>query len=98
MGSPLGENRPVRYFARRMRYKAEITAGSLKVRESRLIADLLLNEADADAWRDAIVTRNVLQTRNPATARRLTTLLRGRLETMGPDLWRLVRDGSTLVA
>jgi hypothetical protein len=77
-----------------MRYKADITAGALKLPESRLIADLLLRQVDAEGWRDAIVTKNVLRARNPATARRLTKLIRGRLETMGPDLWKLVRDGS----
>jgi hypothetical protein len=81
-----------------MRYKAEITAGALKLRESRLIADLLVRQVDDDGWRDAIVTKNVLQARNPATARRLTRLIRGRLETMGPHLWTLVRDGEQGVA
>ena len=76
-----------------MKYKADITAGALKLPESRLIADLLLRNVDAEGWKDAIVTENVLQVRNPATARRLTKLIRGRLETMGPDLWKLVRDG-----
>src|SRR5689334_7391861 len=76
-----------------MRYKADITAGALKLPESRLIADLLLRRVDAEGWRDAIVTKNILRARNPATARRLTKLVRGRLETMGPSLWKLVRDG-----
>ena len=80
------------------RYKAEITAGALKLPESRIIADLLLHQVDADGWKDAIVTKNVLQSRSPATARRLTRLIRGRLETMGPDLWKLVRDGKGTVA
>ena len=81
-----------------MRYKADITAGALKLPESRAIADLLLHRVDAQGWKDAIVTRNVLQTRNPATAARLTKLIRGRLETMGPELWALVRDGTGSVA
>ena len=81
-----------------LRYRADITAGALKLPESRLIADLLLRRVDAEGWKDAIVTKNVLQVRNPATARRLTTLIRSRLETMGPDLWKLVRDGKGGVA
>ena len=81
-----------------MRYKADITAGALKLPESRLVADLLLRKADAEGWKDAIVTKNVLQARSPATARRLTKLIRGRLETMEPDLWKLVRDGKGTVA
>jgi len=77
-----------------MRYKADITAGALKLPESRIIADLLLRKVDAAGWKDAILKRNVLQARSPATASRLTKLIRARLETMGPDLWKLVRDGS----
>ena len=81
-----------------VRYKADITAGALKLPESRLVADLLLRKVDAAGWKNAIVTKNVLQARSPATARRLTKLVRGRLETMGPDLWKLVRDGKGTVA
>lgn len=81
-----------------VRYKADITAGALKLPESRIIADLLLRKVDAEGWKDAIVTKNVLQARSPATAKRLTKLIRGRLETMGPDLWKLVRDGKGSVA
>ncbi|MEI7686703.1 MAG: DUF1819 family protein, partial [Planctomycetota bacterium] len=81
-----------------MRYKAEITAGALKLPESRIIADLLLRRVDAEGWKDAIVTKNILQARSPATARRLTTLVRDRLATMGPDLWKLIRDGKGTVA
>ncbi|MFO8090850.1 MAG: DUF1819 family protein [Desulfatiglandaceae bacterium] len=81
-----------------MRYKADITAGSLKVAESRVVADLLLRKIDRDDWRKAIFEDNVLQARNPATARRLSRLIHGRLETMGPGLWRLLRDGTATVA
>lgn len=81
-----------------MRYKADITAGALKLPESRLIADLLLRRVDSEAWKHAIVTKNILQARNPETALRLTRLIRGRLETMGPDLWRLVRDGKGTIS
>lgn len=80
------------------RYKADITAGALKLPESRIIADLLLRQVDAEGWKDAIVTKNVLQARNPATARRLAKLIRDRLESMGPDLWKLIRDGKGDVA
>lgn len=62
--------------------------------ESRIIADLLLRVVDAQGWEQAIVTENVLQVRNPATAVRLGRLIRKRLELMEPDLWRLIRDGT----
>ena len=81
-----------------MRYRADITAGALKLPQSRIIADLLLRKTDAAGWKDAIITQNILQSRNPESARRLTRLIRGRLETMGPDLWKLVRDGKGIVA
>ena len=81
-----------------MKYRADITAGSLKVPESRIIAGLLLSGTDKGGWEEAVVDKNVLQTRSPETARRLTRLIRARLETMESGLWRLVRDGTGEVA
>lgn len=80
------------------RYRADLTAGALKIPESRVIAGLLLSGLDENQWRAEIMDRNVLQVRNPATAKRLTHLLRNRLETMEPPLWKLVRDGKGNVA
>jgi Putative inner membrane protein (DUF1819) len=81
-----------------MRYRADITAGSLKLPESRVIAGLLIRELSSQGWREAIYEQNVLQTRSPASAKRLTKLIRGRLELMEDDLWRFVRDGDKTVA
>ena len=81
-----------------MRYDAHLTAGALKLPESRVIADLLLRGTGRGEWKRPIEEENVLQARSPKTAKRLTVLLRGRLRTMGPELWRLVRDGSKVVA
>ncbi len=81
-----------------MRYSADLTAGSLKVRESRIIAELLLREAGREQWHRALYVDNLLQTRSPASAKRLAILLRRRLETMGPELWGMVRDGGATVA
>jgi len=81
-----------------MRYRADITAGALKVPESRLIADLLLRGLDETGWKEALYDQNVLQTRSPKTAARLTILLRGRLALMDAELWKLMRDGSGTVA
>jgi hypothetical protein len=80
------------------RYGAELTAGALKVRESRVIADLLLRGVDEKGWRKALYDENVLQTRSPMSAKRLRTLIRGRLELMDAELWNLVRDGTGDVA
>ncbi len=46
----------------------------------------------------AIQTENVLQTRSPATAKRLARLLKNRLSLMTPDLWRFIRNGSMSLA
>jgi len=81
-----------------MRYKADITAGSLKVPESRIIADLLLQGIDDRDWKKALLRDNPLQSRSPATTVRLARLIRNRLEPMKPELWRLVRDGTATLA
>ena len=73
-----------------MRYRADITAGALKVPESRVIADLLLRDIDERGWKEAIIKENALQARNPLTATRLAQLIRGRLELMDAELWKLV--------
>lgn len=80
------------------RYRADLTAGSLKITESRVIADLLLRGVGEAGWKQAITNDNLLKTKSPATAIRLARLIRGRLETMSPDLWRMVRDGTMDVA
>ncbi len=77
-----------------MRYRADITAGSLKVPESRVIADLLLRGVNGDDWLAAVLQQNVLQPRTAETARRLSRLIRARLTLMDAGLWRLVRDGT----
>ncbi len=76
------------------RYKADIAGGSLKLYDSRIIAGLLLHQVDEVTWKEAIEVSNVLQKRSPGTAKRQASLIRVRLETMTPDLWELVRDGS----
>jgi hypothetical protein len=55
-------------------YNAEISTGSLMIRESRVIAKLLLEGADEKKWYEAIFVKNLLQKKSPSTARRQTTL------------------------
>lgn len=81
-----------------MRYKADITAGALKLPESRLIAGLLLRGVGDKEWRQAIYDDNILQTRSPKTAKRLAVLIRGRLSSVEAPLWRLIQDGSATEA
>jgi len=79
-------------------YKADIAGGSLKVYESRIIADLLLRRLPAVEWRRAIEVDNVLQKTSIGTAKRQASLIKARLKHMTPELWALVRDGSKPVA
>ena len=79
-------------------YKGNIVAGSLLVRESQVIARLLLNGVSADAWQKAIVIDNVLQKRTPETSRRLSRLIKSRLSLMQPELWMLIVQGAADVA
>ncbi|MCB1872117.1 MAG: DUF1819 family protein [Gammaproteobacteria bacterium] len=83
---------------RKKRYQANFTKGGLMVPESRVVADLLLKEVDADGWKQAIEVENVLRKRSQTTASTKAALIRNRLQTMTDDLWRLVRDGSKPVA
>lgn len=71
-------------------YNGEIVAGSLLVAESRGIAELLLKGEDPDSWREAVVTNNILQKRNPETARRQARLIKKRLLLMKPALWEMI--------
>lgn len=77
-----------------MRYRAEITAGALKVAESRVVANLLLRGVSDQEWRQALYEDNCLLTRSPKTAQRLSALIRGRLLLVEAPLWKLIRDGS----
>jgi hypothetical protein len=75
------------------KYDSDINGGSLMVRESRIIADLLLSKVTPEQWDDAIRIENVLQKRSPSTAKRNAGAIRQRLERLEPEFWRALRDG-----
>ena len=79
-------------------YDSDLSGGSLMVRESRLIADLLLREATTEQWHQAIQVENVLQKRTTASAQRNATAIRKRLERLEPDFWKALRDGDDELA
>ncbi len=76
-----------------MTYTATITSASLRLRECRIVAGLLLAGVSDEDWRQAIVGENVLQMGSTVSIKRIARLLRARLEPLGEDLWELVRDG-----
>ena len=63
-------------------YNGEIVAGSLLVAESREIAGLLFQGKNDESWNEAVFTSNILQKRNPETARRQASLIKQRLVLM----------------
>ena len=82
------------------KYKANIGGGSLLVRESQVIARLLLENLDnsnnsnnfdnfsnSKAWYQAIVIDNILQKRSPETARLQARLIKNRLTLMKRNFW-----------
>ena len=79
------------------RYNAEISAGSLMLPESRLIARLLLTEPTREQWDKALKVDNLLQ-KKPATACRQADLIRKRLKTLNTEGLELVAEGDGEVA
>jgi hypothetical protein len=76
-----------------MIYTTTITAASLHLRESRIIADLLMQGISDAAWNEAIFRMNVLQMDSPESIRIVARLLRARIEPFGGGLWQMIRDG-----
>ncbi len=79
-------------------YNANLVKASLKVAESRVIAGLLLNGADAESWHKSIAVDNVLQKRSPLTAATFANYIAHRLRTLEPEAWQLIYDSSNEVA
>lgn len=77
-----------------MRYTSSITAGSLKLPQSRAAARFFLRGGGEKAWQDAIEKENILQAKSLATRRGLAKLIRRRLASLPPSLLKLIRDGS----
>jgi hypothetical protein len=79
-------------------YDSDLVGGSLMVRESRVIADLLLQGATAEQWHAAIQQQNLLQKRSTASAKRIAQSIRKRLERLDTSFWRALRDGDDELA
>ena len=79
-------------------YENDLSGGSLMVRESRAIADLLLQGADVGQWEHQLYIENILQKRSPASIKRDVSTIRKRLERLNPDFWQLLHDGDDELA
>jgi len=80
------------------RYNSSVANGALYVRESKIVAGLLLEKISAADWKKTIYEENVLQVRSPRYARKVGNLARARLRKMSNALLELVRDGSFQIA
>ena len=79
-------------------YNSDLIGGNLMVRESRIIASLLLEKTDDAGWQQAIMVDNCLQKNRPATAKRMAQAIRKRLEPLSSDYWQALRDGDEQLA
>jgi len=79
-------------------YDSDLIGGSLMVRESRIVAELLLAGADDAAWKASIMDENRLQKTRPASAKRMAQAIRKRLERLPPAFWQTLRDGDDQLA
>ena len=79
-------------------YDSDLIGGSLQVRESRIVADLLLQDASLEQWHEVIQQQNRLQKRAPASAKRVAQAIRKRLERLDAPFWRAIRDGDDELA
>lgn len=71
-------------------YNTEIVAGSLLINETRKLAQVILRDSSADAWKHAVLVENLLQKKTQATAKRMANLIRHRLESGNAPIWVLI--------
>lgn len=65
------------------RYLGDIIGGSIMLRESRIIAELLLSHPDKETWLQKIDNENILQKKSRQSAKRFASTIRKRIEPMG---------------
>lgn len=76
-------------------YLGDLIGGSLMIKESQIVAKLLLNKPTQEEWLDAIVYQNVLQKRSDASAKRNAATIKKRLESMSDEYLEQIAFGST---
>jgi len=81
----------------KIHYTANITVGALLVPESRKIADLMLKKVTVEEWKKAIEEENILQKLSVASSKRVASFIKARLGMMTSDLWKMVRDGDSIL-
>lgn len=72
----------------------DLLGGSLMGRESRIIAELLLNDPDEAMWQAQIIDENILQASSAKTASRYARTLKLRLMPLDKQALELIANGS----
>ena len=76
-------------------YSADITAGSLLLTETKVVAGLLLDGHNFKEIGKLVETQNILQKRSTASAIRMYSLIKHRLELFDADLWSMIYYGDS---
>lgn len=76
-------------------YLGDLIGGGLMIRESQLIAALLLQKPDQAAWEHAIINQNILQKRSDASAKRNAATIKKRLATVNEVFLEKLAYGNT---
>jgi len=76
-------------------YLGDLIGGSLMIRESQIVAELLLKKPSKDEWTDAIVNQNILQKRSDASSKRNAATIKKRLEGLSDEFIEQLAFGST---
>lgn len=77
------------------KYLGDLIGGSLMIRESQIIADLLLKAPSKDEWNEAIVEQNILQKPSAASAKRNASTIKKRIENLGDNFLKKLAYSGT---
>ena len=76
-------------------YLGDLIGGSLMIKESQTVAELLLKKPSQEEWLEAIVNQNILQKRSDASAKRNAATIKKRLEGMTDRYLEKIAFGGT---
>jgi hypothetical protein len=79
-------------------YLGDIIGGSIMLRESRLIAQLLLSTPGEVAWSQKIEHENILQKSSTHSAKRFASTIRKRLMPLGDEFMQALVDADDALA
>jgi hypothetical protein len=75
-------------------YLGDLIGGSLMLRESQIIAELLLSYPTSEEWHDKIVNQNILQKNSDASSKRNASTLKNRINCVSDEIKNIIAFGS----